>query len=122
MTSPTFQAGVGRAIITPPLTAPHANWGAQTHVLPDGVDQDLVATVLVVSDGGETAAFCELEVVVISRAESDAIRAAVAAELNIAPDQVRASISHNHAGPPPRSWSWTTEGTRGPGGLLHDPA
>jgi len=106
----TLLAGIGRAVITPPLTAPHASWGAQTHVLPEGVDQDLLATVLVVSDGTETAAFCELEIVVISRAESDAIRAAVAAELGISPAQVRASISHNHAGPPPSSWSWTTEG------------
>ena len=110
MTIPSLLAGVGRVTITPPLTAPHASWGAQTHVLPDGVDQDLVATVLVVTDGIETAAFCELEIVVISRVESDAIRAEVAAELGIEAAQVRASISHNHAGPPPSAWTWTTEG------------
>lgn len=110
MSTPTLLAGTGRTIITPPLTAPHASWGAQTHVLPEGIDQDLIATLLVVTDGTETAAFCELEIVVISRAESDAIRAAVAAELGIAPAQVRASVSHNHAGPPPSAWAWTTEG------------
>lgn len=106
----TFQAGVGRAVITPPLSAPHASWGAQVHVLPDGVAQDLYATVLVVSDGTETAAFCELEMVVISKAESDAIRDAVAEELGIDRGAVRASISHNHAGPPPSAWNWTKQG------------
>ena len=110
MSDTTFSAGVGRVTITPPLTAPHASWGAQVHVLPDGVDRDLFATVLVVDDGIERAAWCEAEVVVISRAESDAIRAAVASELDIDAEHVRMSISHNHAGPPPSSWNWTRLG------------
>jgi hypothetical protein len=92
------------------MSAPHAGWGAQVHVLPDGIAQDLYATVLVVDDGTERAAFCELELVIISRAESDAIRAAVADELGISPDQVRASVSHNHAGPPPSAWDWISQG------------
>jgi hypothetical protein len=106
----TFSAGIGRVTITPPLTAPHASWGAQVHVLPEGVDRDLVATVLVVDDGVERAAWCEAELVVISRAESDAIRQAVASELDIDVEHVRMSISHNHAGPPPSSWNWTRVG------------
>ena len=110
MTEASFSAGFGRTIITPPLNAVHAGWGAQVHTLPDGIDRDLVATVLVVDDGNERAAFCEAELVVITRAESDAIRAAVAAELDIEPEQVRMSISHNHAGPPPGSWNWAGEG------------
>ncbi len=79
-------------------------------MLADGIAQDLYATVLVVDDGTERAAFCELELVIISRAESDAIRAAVAEELGISPDQVRASVSHNHAGPPPSAWNWIAQG------------
>jgi hypothetical protein len=92
------------------MSAPHASWGAQVHVLPDGIERDLYATVLVVDDGNERAAYCELEVVIISREESDAIRAAVAAELEISPEQVRACVSHNHAGPPPSAWNWTKIG------------
>ncbi|MBA3644309.1 MAG: neutral/alkaline non-lysosomal ceramidase N-terminal domain-containing protein [Chloroflexia bacterium] len=110
MSRQTLAAGVGRVEITPPLTAPHAGWGAQLHELPDGVDQELLATVLVVSDGLETVAFCELELVILSRAESDAIRSAVAAELSIEPAQVRVCVSHNHAGPPPSAWNWTARG------------
>ncbi len=92
------------------MSAPHASWGAQVHVLPDGIAQDLWATVLVVDDGSERAAFCELELVIVSREESDAIRAAVANELGIQPEQVRCSVSHNHAGPPPSAWNWNTQG------------
>lgn len=110
MSDTTFSAGIGRATITPPLNAVHAGWGAQTHTLPEGVDRDLLATVLVVDDGVERAAFCEAELVIVSREESDAIRAAVAAELEIAPANVRMSISHNHAGPPPGSWNWAGDG------------
>lgn len=110
MSEPSFSAGIGRATITPPLTAVHAGWGAQTHTLPDGVQRDLVATVLVVDDSTERAAFCEAELVIINRRESDAIRAGVAAELGIDAERVRMSISHNHAGPPPGSWNWAGDG------------
>ena len=95
MSDSAFSAGVGRVVITPPMTAPHASWGAQVHVLPEGVDRDLLATVLVVDDGIERAAWCEAELVIISRPESDAIRAAMARELDIDTEHVRVSISHN---------------------------
>lgn len=110
MSDSTFSAGIGRATITPPMNAVHAGWGAQTHTLPDGIDRDLLVTVLVVDDGDGRAAFCEAELVIIGREESDAIRAAVAVELGIGPEKVRMSISHNHAGPPPGSWNWSGEG------------
>lgn len=105
-----FQAGVGRVSITPPLTAPHASWGAQVHVLPDGVEADLWATALVVGNGVTTAAWVDLDLVIISRPESDAIRAAVAAALDIPIGAVRVSVTHNHAGPPPSAWNWTRQG------------
>ncbi len=102
-----FQTGVGRVTITPPLDMPHASWGAQVHVFPDGVEADLWATALVVTDGTTMAAFVDLDLVIISRAESDAIRAAVGQALGIPSAQVRCSVTHNHAGPPPSAWDWT---------------
>ena len=96
--------------ITPPLTAPHASWGAQVHVLPDGVEADLWATALVVDDGETTAAWIDLDLVIVSRRESDAIREAVAAALDIPAQAVRVSVTHNHAGPPPSAWNWTRQG------------
>jgi hypothetical protein len=106
----TFRAGVGRVSITPPLTAPHAGWGAQVHVLPEGVEFELSATALVVDDGTTTAAWIDLDLVIVSRAESDAIRGAVAAALGIPPEAVRVSVTHNHAGPPPSAWGWASQG------------
>src|SRR5262245_58723330 len=106
----SFRAGVGRVDITPPLTAPHASWGAQVHVLPDGVEAALWATALVVDDGATMAAWIDLDVVIITNAESAAIQAAVSRELGIAPERVRVSVTHNHAGPPPSTWNWTRQG------------
>lgn len=106
----SFRAGVGRVTITPPLTAPHASWGAQVHVLPDGIEADLWATALVVDDGETAAAWVDLDIVIVSRAESDAIRAAVAEALGIPARNVRVSVTHNHAGPPPSAWNWTRQG------------
>jgi hypothetical protein len=105
-----FRAGVGRVEITPPLTAPHASWGAQVHVLPDGVEAALWATALVVDDGATRAAWIDLDIVVITGEEAQAIRAAVAATLGIPEAQVRVSVTHNHAGPPPSAWNWTGQG------------
>jgi neutral ceramidase len=110
MASETFRAGVGRVSITPPMTAPHASWGAQVHVLPDGVDADLWTTALVVDDGVTMAAWIDLDLVIVSRQESDAIREAVAAALEIPTQAVRVSVTHNHAGPPPSAWNWTRQG------------
>jgi hypothetical protein len=105
-----FRAGVGRVDITPPLTAPHASWGAQVHVLPDGVEAALWATALVVDDGVTRAAWIDLDVVVITGEEAQAIRTSVAATLDIPAAQVRVSVTHNHAGPPPSAWNWTGQG------------
>ncbi len=110
MAGTVFRAGVGRVDITPPLTAPHASWGAQVHVLPDGVEADLWATALVVDDGATMAAWIDLDLVIITRDESDAIRRRVAEELGIGQDQVRVTVTHNHAGPPPSPWNWTKQG------------
>src|ERR671916_1695570 len=110
MATGAFRAGVGRVSITPPLSAPHASWGAQVHVLPDGVDAELWATALVVDDGVTMAAWIDLDLVIVSRQESDAIRDAVATAIDIPSRAVRVSVTHNHAGPPPSAWNWTRQG------------
>ncbi len=110
MSQGTFRAGAGRVTITPPLTVPHAGWGAQTHILPDGVETDLWASVLVLDDGRETAAVVDLDLVILTRDESETVRAAVARVLKIDPQNVRVSLTHNHAGPPPSDWDWVDDG------------
>src|ERR687889_1115680 len=110
MAAEPFRAGVGRVSITPPLTAPHASWGAQVHVLPDGVEADLWATALVADDGVAVVAWIDLDLVIVTRQESDTVREAVATALDIPPQAVRVSVTHNHAGPPPSAWNWTRQG------------
>lgn len=109
MNESTFRAGTGRATITPPLTVPHAGWGAQTHVTADGVETDLWATVLVVEDGQERAGLVDVDLVILTQDEADGIRKAVADVLDVAPKQVRVSLTHNHAGPPPSNWDWAAD-------------
>jgi len=89
MNGSTFHAGTGRVTITPPLSAPHAGWGAQTHIFADGVETDLWATVLVVDDGRERAGLVDLDLVIVTQAEADAIRSGVARVLGVAPENVR---------------------------------
>jgi hypothetical protein len=110
MVTGTFRAGVGRVDITPPLTAPHSNWGAQVHILPDGIETNLWATALVVDDGSTTAAWIDLDLMIISRPQADAIRAAVGDALGILAKSVRVSVTHSHAGPPPNAWTWLRQG------------
>ena len=111
MTTTAFRAGVGRTTITPPLTVPHAGWGAQTHLFADGVETDLWATVLVLADDGEMAAIVDVDLVAVTTGDAKAIRAEVARVLGVAPEMVRVTETHNHAGPPPSTWAWMTEGT-----------
>ncbi|MGQ0569415.1 MAG: neutral/alkaline non-lysosomal ceramidase N-terminal domain-containing protein, partial [Armatimonadota bacterium] len=106
----SFRAGTGRATITPPLSAPHAGWGAQTHVFADGIETDLWATVLVVEDGRERASLVDLDLVILTQSEADAIRTEVARVLEVPTENVRVSLTHNHAGPPPSNWDWVEEG------------
>lgn len=110
MTEGTFRAGVGRVDITPPLTAPHANWGAQVHILPDGVETNLWATALVVDDGTTRAAWIDLDLMIISSGQSAAIQAAVGEAIGAPPANVRVSVTHSHAGPPPNAWTWLKQG------------
>src|SRR5215216_2280667 len=99
----TFRAGVGRVDITPPLTAPHSNWGAQVHILPDGIETNLWATALVVDDGTTMAAWIDLDLMIISRVQGEAIRTAVGEALGIPSANVRVGVTHSHAGPPPNT-------------------
>ncbi len=110
MSTNQFQAGVGRVTITPPLTAPHASWGAQVHVLPDGLDTDLWATVLVVDDGATRAAWVDFDLIILSDDQAKAVRSAVGTVLDIPAANVKVTVTHNHAGPPPNAWNWTKQG------------
>lgn len=106
----TFQAGVSRVDITPPLSAPHASWGAQVHVFAENVESPLTCTALVVDDGTTRAAWIDFDLIILSTSETQKVQQRVAEEIGIPMELVRVSVTHNHAGPPPSSWDWAKAG------------
>lgn len=106
----SFQAGVGRVDITPPLSAPHASWGAQVHVFAEDVEAPLTCTALVVDDGTTRAAWIDFDLIILSTAETQAVQRRVSEDTGIPAELVRVSVTHNHAGPPPSSWDWAKAG------------
>jgi hypothetical protein len=109
MTTPTLRAGVGRAIITPPIGIAHAGWGVQTHQRAEGVDMDLLATVLVLANGPTEVALVDVDFCVLGRDLALPIRQAVAGLCGIPVSHVRLSYTHTHSGPM-LGPSWMTEG------------
>lgn len=99
MATPHLHAGFGRTSITPSLSVPHAGWGAQTHLLADGVHRDLHVSVLLLTQGDAVAtALVEFDLVGVYGLERQ-IQEAVARESGVAVDHVRVSVTHNHANP-----------------------
>ena len=94
-----MRAGVGRAVITPPIGIEHAGWGAQIHHRAEGVHLDLWVTVLVVEGETETFAILDYDLMIVTVEDSDRIRRDVAGVLGIDPRNVRVSFTHTHAGP-----------------------
>jgi hypothetical protein len=107
--TPTLRAGVGRAVITPPVGIAHAGWGVQTHQRAEGVDMDLLATVLVLANGPVEAALVDVDFCVVGRDLADPIRQAIADLCGIPFAHVRLSYTHTHSGPM-LGPSWMTEG------------
>ncbi|UCH27194.1 MAG: hypothetical protein JSV66_06010, partial [Trueperaceae bacterium] len=95
-------AGFGRSNITPSLAVPHAGWGAQTHVLADGVHRELYVDVLLLeqkrADAEVACALVSFDLVGLYGLEP-AIQAAVARETGLAADAVIVTVTHNHANP-----------------------
>ncbi|MDF2724951.1 MAG: hypothetical protein K0Q59_4626, partial [Paenibacillus sp.] len=92
-------AGVARAVINPPLTVPHAGWGAQAHVFPDGIESDLWATVLYVADGTTCGLLVDLDFSHYSIEQASAMRSRLERELGFDQSAIRISTTHTHAGP-----------------------
>ena len=105
----TLRAGVGRAVITPPIGIAHAGWGVQTHQRAEGVDMDLLATVLVLANGPIEVALVDVDFCVVGRDLADRIRRAVSELCGIPFSHVRLSYTHTHSGPM-LGPSWMTEG------------
>lgn len=100
-----LHAGAARADITPPVGIAHAGWGAQQHTRAEGIDQPLSCTALVLApegtagDPADQVAILDVDLCVLTVAETDALRAAVSRLTGIPAPRVRVSLTHTHAGP-----------------------
>lgn len=91
-------AGVARADITPPVGIAQLNWGSQTHIYSVGNDPvGMVATALVVANGGQKFAMVDVDALLIRPFEAAIERAA--AKTGIPAAHIRLAATHTHAGP-----------------------
>lgn len=92
-------AGVGRAVISPPVGFPMGGWSNALQDRSLGNDMDLTATVLVVSDGVTSAALAELDLCLITHPQAAAMRRAIGDAIGVPTQAVRVTATHNHSAP-----------------------
>lgn len=94
-----LKIGVVKANINPPLTLPHAGWGAQSHVYAEGIEADFWTRVLVISDDTATSVLVDLDVSHLTFDQAVDFQTKMAKRLEIEPESIRISTTHTHAGP-----------------------
>jgi len=102
-------AGTGRRCVNPPPNIAHGGWGAQKHEQAEGIDLDLWATALALSDGATTAIVLDVDIQILTNERADQIRAAVSQATGVPAQYIRACATHTHSGPVPYQ-SWIEKG------------
>ena len=98
-------AGTGRRCINPPPNIAHGGWGAQKHEQAEGIDLDLWATALALSDGKTTALILDVDIQILTNQRADELRAAASRATGVPIENIRACATHTHSGPVPyKSW------------------
>src|SRR5688572_27287619 len=98
-------AGTGRRCINPPPNIAHGGWGAQTHEQAEGIDMDMWATALALSDGDASAVILDIDIQILTNERADQIRTAVSVATGLPIQQIHTCATHTHSGPVPyKSW------------------
>jgi hypothetical protein len=97
--------GTGRRCINPPPNIAHGGWGAQKHEQAEGIDMDLWATALAISDGTTMAIILDVDIQILTNERADQMRTAVSKVTGLPIQNIRACATHTHSGPVPyKSW------------------
>jgi hypothetical protein len=94
----TLHAGVGRAIITPPIGVDLMGYSRRSQPSV-GIHMDMYATALVASAGGTTVAVLDCDLIYLHPPLVDEIREAVAAFLGTRRSHVLVNCTHSHSAP-----------------------
>ncbi len=104
----TLQAGAARRTINPLLGTGKA--GLRLFGSPiQAIESDLTATALVLSEGETKVALIAIDLCVISLAEADRLRGAVAEAIGTPVSHVLLNLSHNHSSPALPEFMATTD-------------
>lgn len=99
MATQGLRAGVGRALITPPIGMPMGGWSNQLHERSAGNDMDLTVTTLVVTDGQVAVAIVEIDICLITDRQAGEMRRAVSEATGIPAAAIRVTATHTHSAP-----------------------
>jgi hypothetical protein len=105
MNSHTLSAGVSRRCINPPPNIAHGGWGAQKHEQAEGIDMDLWATAVALSDQQTIALVLDIDIQILTNERADQIRAEASKATGLPVQNIRVAATHTHSGPVPyKSW------------------
>jgi hypothetical protein len=93
-----LRAGAARRVVNPPLGTRQTGFRLFGNPV-QAIESDLTATALVLSDGETKVALIGTDLCVLSPAETDRFRAAVAEAIGIPVSHVMVNLSHNHSSP-----------------------
>lgn len=93
-----LRAGVGTAVITPPVGIEMGVWVLRRG-MSQGVHDDMHARALVLEDGTTTAAIVSLDVIAVSTQMTEQIRELVADQTDIPKSNILLNCSHTHTSP-----------------------
>ena len=108
--SAAFRAGFAEVDITPPPGTPRQGWN--TKLVGDSARDPIMVRAAVFERGGRTLALIQLDIALVTAADTATIRRRVEAEHMIPGDRVMVAATHTHSGPAvidealPRDETW----------------